>query len=338
MPRHPPVLLVLAMDIGSSSTRSALFDQTGRIVEETSASREYALSYTSDGGAELSPLRLQRAVADCLRRTLAVRRNSARLRKIPIAAVGASAFWHSLLGLDKKNRPITPVFTWADSRCTADAIQLRQKLNERAIHAQTGCMLRASFWPAKLRWLGRTRKLLFKRVTRWVSPAEWIFEKLLGATGCSHSMASATGLYDLRWKRWSAPLCEVCGVKIEQLGHLTELASGNRSRFPELRDAKIFCAIGDGAAGNLGCGAEMAGRVAINIGTSGAVRMMETNRGKAMLSTPFGLFRYAVDRNRTVVGGAVSNAGNLRRWCLRELQISETASENEQTLSRRAAA
>jgi gluconokinase len=337
MPRRPE-LLVLAMDIGSSSTRSALLDENSRLLVGTGANREYALRYTADGGAELSPVLLRRASAECLRKTLQARRASPSLRKIPIAVLGASAFWHSLLGLDRKGRAITPVYTWADSRCTDDAVRLRKEFDERKIHARTGCMLRASFWPARLRWLRRTQERLFKRVVRWVSPAEWIFEESFGATGCSHSMASATGLYDLGTKRWDAALCASCGVDIDQLGDLTKITTANRRAFSELRHAKIFTAIGDGAASNLGCGANVAGRIAINIGTSAAVRMMETNQGQTKGPTPFGLFRYAVDLDRTVLGGAVSNAGNLRHWCLRELRVSEAASHTEKTLSRAAAA
>jgi gluconokinase len=333
MPRCPE-LLVVAMDIGSSSTRSALFDENGRALAGTGASREYAVRYTADGGAELSPMLLRRASADCLRKTLQARRASPSLRKIPIAALGASAFWHSLLGLDRKGRAITPVYTWADSRCTDDAIQLRQEFDERKIHGRTGCMLRASFWPAKLCWLRRTQERLLKCVVRWVSPAEWIFEVLFGAAGCSHSMASATGLYDLRTGEWDAALCEFCGIEIDQLGDLTERATATHPAFSELRGANFFTAIGDGAAGNLGSGANASGRIAINIGTSAAVRMIERNQSR----TPFGLFRYSVDLDRTVLGGAVSNAGNLRRWCLRELRGSEAAAQTEKILSRVAAA
>src|SRR5882672_11349714 len=66
--------------------------------------------------------------------------------------------------------------------------------------------------------------------------------------------------------------------------------------------------------------------------------MMETNQGQTKGSPPFGLFRYAVDLDRTVFGGAVSNAGNLRRWCLGQLRVSDAASHTEKTLSRAAAA
>src|ERR1700682_4139420 len=97
MPRRPPEFLVLALDIGSSSTRSALFDEEGHVFATTSAYREYSVRYTAEGGAELSPLLLRRAAASCLRETLKARRDSSSLRRIPIVATGACAFWHSLL-------------------------------------------------------------------------------------------------------------------------------------------------------------------------------------------------------------------------------------------------
>src|SRR5205085_2934581 len=276
-------VLVLALDIGSSSTRSALCNERGRSRRGTDARRQYSLRYTADGGAELSPLGLRRAVQACLRETLAASR-----RKIPIGAVGGSAFWHGLLGLDRKGRPLTPIFTWADSRCATDASRLREEFDERKTHGQTGCMLRASFWPAKLRWLRRTNRRLFRKVNRWVSPADWIFEEIFGAAGTSHSMASATGLYDRRTKSWHAELCDACGVDPGKLGEVQESSRATASGFSQLKNAEIFAAIGDGAAGNLGSDADRRGRIAINVGTSAAVRMLEHNR-QHLRPIPFGL-------------------------------------------------
>ena len=291
------------------------------------ARRKYSLKYTSEGGAELSPLALRRAVSICLKETV---RHSGSKRRI--IAVSGSAFWHGLVGLDRKGQPITPVFTWADSRCTTDAEVLRRDFDERKIHAETGCMLRASYWPAKLRWVGRTNRALFRKVQRWVSPPDWIFEEAFGAVGTSHSMASATGLYDLRTKSWHNELCRACRIDPEQLGEFRESSDRCAADSSELRDARVFNPIGDGAAGNLGSGAHIPGTVAINVGTSAAVRMIDVN-GKTHV--PFGLFHYAIDRERAVVGGAVSNAGNLHQWCLRQLQIGMSEAR---ALSRTAAA
>src|SRR5207249_1552172 len=124
------------------------------------------------------PGMLRKASLDCLAKTLQVYRDDRTLRGAPILGVGTSAFWHSLIGLDENNKALTPVYTWADSRCRADAAKLRENLDEREVHARTGCMLRASFLPAKLVWLRRTQPKLFARVRKLMSPAEWLYCEL----------------------------------------------------------------------------------------------------------------------------------------------------------------
>jgi gluconokinase len=321
MPRGHAQFLVLALDIGSSSTRTALFDHQARRLPNTGASEEYSIDYRSDGAAELSPVILQRAVRRCLSATLRKCAGSRAVRRMQIGAVGGSAFWHGLIALDRNWRPLTPIFTWADSRAAGDAAGLRKKLSERTMHARSGCMLRASFWPAKLLWLRRTQPGLFRRIAFWVSPVDWIFHNLFGIQACSVSMASGTGMYDLRRRRWDGELCKVCHLKAAQLPTVTDAAALTLRLPHSLTHARVFPAIGDGAAGNLGSGADRQGIVGINVGTSGAVRMVQTNRQARQTKVPFGLFRYVVDAERSVLGGAVSNAGNLRQWCLRELRI-----------------
>lgn len=132
-------------------------------------------------------------------------------------------------------------------------------------------------------------------------------------------MASATGLYDLRIRNWHEQLCDACGLDARKLGELRDSSGKSGPAFSRLTGAQIFNAIGDGAAGNVGSAATGPGQVAINVGTSAAVRTVM--RGSE--SVPFGLFQFVLDRDRFVVGGAISNAGNLHRWCLRELRVAE---------------
>lgn len=293
MPRRSEPV-VLALDLGTSSVRSALFDVAARALPGSRASVTYRVRHSAEHGAELDPQVLLRATRHCL-----------RLTKSPLQTVAGSGFWHSLLGLDRAGNPLTPIYTWADARCAPDAAALREELDERAIQQRTGCMLRASFWPAKLRWLRRTQPRLFRRVARWVSPAEWIFEEVFLVRACSHSMASGTGLYNFATADWDRPLLELVGLTSAQLNPLRDQVES------------IFSAIGDGAASNLGSGASLPGIVAINVGTSAAVRALPTPG----TDLPFGLFRFALDQRRPLLGGAVSNAGNLRAWCLRELRL-----------------
>jgi gluconokinase len=306
---------VLAIDIGTSSVRTGLFDPRGRRLTNSFASETYRVRHSVANGAELDPAVLLRATRRCLRATL-------RLTKSPVRAISGSGFWHSLLALDRHGKPLTPIYTWGDARGAHDAAQLRTRLDERAVQQRTGCMLRASFWPAKLLWLRRTEPKLFRRVARWVSPAEWIFRELFQVEACSHSMASGTGLYNLAQRSWDDELIDLCGLTRKQLSPIAD-----DLHFP---DKTVYTPIGDGAAGNLGSDATAPGMIAINVGTSAAVRTVAAT--DAIL--PFGLFRLVIDQRRTLLGGAVSNAGNLHAWCRRELHLPRDPRTIEKALRR----
>jgi len=324
--------LVLALDIGTSSSRTALFTDDGTRLVSTTAQQAYPLKYTPDGGAELSPHVLKKAVVNCIGKTLQRYRNDPKLRRLPIAGVGTACFWHSMIGVGDKNTPLTPVYTWADSRCRPDAAHLRNEFSEKAVHARTGCMLRASFWPAKLAWLRRTRPELKVRI--WMSPAEWLYREFLGVANCSFSMASGTGLFLPDKLKWDDELLGHFGMDDTVLNVPGDESLVGCRDFAELKHVPWFPAIGDGAASNLGSGATRPGLAAINVGTSAALRVMKSG---GVVRAPFGLFCYRVDEKRFLVGGAVSNAGNLRAWCLRELKLSDDSSLLEREMAKRPA-
>ena len=324
--------LFLAVDIGTSSIRTALFDLQGRRLARSLVQREHAVSHSPAGAAELDPAILEAGFLHCLERTMP------HARRRPVTAVGMSCFWHSLIGTDHRGKVLTPIYTWADARCRDDAARLREELSERDYHRRTGCMLRASYWPAKLRWLAREKRGLFHRVARWQSPAEWLLGKYCegGSDGCAHGMATGTGLYNPSTLRWEDDLLRLCGLRLDQVPVIMDaslrLRSEHARQFPQLVEAQWWPAIGDGAAGNLGSGATRAGRAAINVGTSAAFRVMREGRNAR---SPFGLFSYRVDARRFVVGGAVSNAGNLRAWCRRELNLPESDRALDEALAAR---
>jgi gluconokinase len=329
--------LVLVFDIGTSSLRTALFTSAGERLLETTAQAAYPLHTTADSGAEASPSILKSTAENCLRKTLQVYRENHSLRDAPIIAIGGGCFWHSLLGVDENNLPLTPIITWADSRCRGEAAQLREEMSERAVHKRTGCMLRTSFWPAKLLWLRRTQPAIVDKVYLWMSPAEWLWREFAGEKAtCGLSMASGTGLLNAHTLEWDEAILARCAMAPEKLLPLSDepqlAPQGHFGDFPELRGVPWFPALGDGAASNLGCGATNPGVVAINVGTSAAVR---TVRESGPASAPFGLFCYRVDAKRQLIGGASSNAGNLRAWCLRELRLSDDPVLIEEALARR---
>jgi gluconokinase len=139
-------------------------------------------------------------------------------------------------------------------------------------------MLRSSYWPAKLLWLRRTRPKVFVRVMRWMSPAEWLQRELCGEARCSYAMASGTGLFSPATLQWEPQLLKRCHISPRKLNGLSEdplrISPRWARKFPELREALWFPAIGDGAASNLGSGATKPGVAALNCGTSAAIRVV----------------------------------------------------------------
>ena len=318
--------LILSIDLGTSSARTALFNPLGVRLPNTLAQQSYPLITDPDGRAEIDPGMLQSAVLRCLEQTLQRFRTDPTLRPRRIEAIGLSCFWHSLIGCDSTGRPLTNIITWADARPLPDAAQLRAEFDEKSLHAQTGCMLRSSFWPAKLRWYKRTQPRKFATIKQWLSPAEWLQLSLTGHAHHSVAMATGSCLFNPSKLAYDPQLLKISHLSPSQLRPLnddsTPVAGPLAKLFPELKDRPWFPGIGDGAASNLGSGATQPGFAALNVGTSAALRVV---RSSGPVTAPLGLFCYRLDPQRFLVGGAVSNAGNLRSWCLRELQLPDAA-------------
>jgi gluconokinase len=307
--------MVIALDIGTSSARATLCDPAGAPVPGAEHRVEYDAHTTVGGGVEHDPRHLADAAAACIDGVLP--------RGEDVSGIGISTFWHGLLGFDAQSRPVTPVYTWADTRSSSAADDLRRRLDARAVHDRTGCHLHSSYWPAKLRWLRSSG--LASGVRWWGSAGELLAVEWFGEGATSVSMASGTGLFDQRAGRWDPEMLEAAGIDERQLFPLRDRDAPWRdlrepwaSRWPALRRAAWFPAIGDGAASNVGSGCTRPDRVAISVGTSSAMRLIT---GLAPPATPPGLWRYRVDRKLAVTGGALSEGGNVRAWCANALRL-----------------
>jgi gluconokinase len=328
--------LVLALDIGTSSVRAAVFDASAREIENTMSRIERTLCTTQDGGAEINADEAAAQVAQAIDNTLA-RFDAANLNA-EIEIVATSCFWHSLVGVDGEGRAATPVYGWADTRAVNAAEELKRRFDERATHARTGCRFHSSYWPAKLLWLSAEQSDVYKTVARWMSFGEYVALRFFGETAVSVSMASGTGLLVTRTCTWDAELLAGLGLSSEKLSRLansdktfTRLTENYARRWPRLRHARWFPALGDGAANNIGEGCVTSERAALMIGTSGAIRVM--HEGELSASIPPELWCYRADSRRTVCGGALSDGGGLYHWMSATLAFSHEAKAAEDALA-----
>ncbi len=317
--------LILTLDLGSSSTRVILYDRHARVVAGATAHEPYEVRATVDGAAEDDPDTAIERTARCIDGALA----RAGVAAERIGGVAVDTLVSNILAVDAQGQPLTPVITYADTRNAPDADALRADLDEAVVHERTGCLLRTSYWPARLAWFRRTRPAVWRDAARFITLGEYLEWRLFGRSRVSYSVASWSGLLDRHRLAWDGPLLDHVGLTLDRLSPLVDvdeplrgLSDAYARRWPALREAPWFPALGDGAAANVGSGCTGPGRVALTMGTTGAMRIVRT----AVAAVPPGLWCYRVDREHSLVGGATSEGGNVYAWLRETLRLGDTAS------------
>jgi gluconokinase len=314
MPKAKSSEGVLALDLGTSSVRAVVYDARGAMVDATMSDLPYKVRTTDAGEVSSDPDALVKLIAQSIDAAL----KAARKEKVAILAVGVSCYWHSLMGVDRAGRPTTELLTWADTRSAQETRGMRTHFDERAYHARTGCFFHASYWPAKLRWLRATRRAAVRRTARWISLGEYLYQEFHGDVRVSHSIASGTGLLDVNRCQWDADALRLAGISADHLSPLSDWDQPARSlrpslarRWPELRELPWYLPLGDGGLANIGAGCVSPRWACATIGTSSALRVLLDRK---RVTVPWGTFVYRVDRHRYVLGGALSEGGNVVRW------------------------
>ena len=306
--------LVLTIDIGSSSLRTNLFTAQARQLVHLEAQLPYEVHTTPDGGVEIDPGALLECLFSAIDKTLEL----AGERANNIKGVGMCSLVSNVLGVDERGEPTTPIYTWADTRCAREAEELRATLSHEEVYERTGCPIHTSYLPARLLWLQRDTPGPYGRTTRWISLGDLVHLKLFGRAWQSLSVASWSGLlnrYSLTWDRNLLSHLGVSEADLPELVDVDEAVSGlpgeYAKRWHTLRDVPWYPCVGDGATGNLGSGCCTPRDLAIQVGTSGAARVLIPGTAAKI---PRGLWCYRLDRHTSLLGGALSEGGNLLDW------------------------
>jgi gluconokinase len=316
--------LILTLDIGTSSTRAMLFDAQAQPLPGLAIQEPLQMATTADGGATFEAGRLFDAVVATVDQLL----EQAGSLAGRIAAVTCDTFVGNVLGVDAAGEPITPIYTYADTRNAPDAERLRGELGEAgcaAAHDRTGTLIHTSYLPARFRWLARTQPDVLQQVRYWLSFGEFLLWKLTGQRAASYSVAAWSGLLNRRSLRWDEEWLEQLPVAVDRLSPLIDvdqplvgLSTPWAERWPALKDLPWLPAIGDGAAANLGSGCDHPDQIALTVGTTGAMRVV---LDPALERVPAGLWLYRVDRRRGLLGGATTEGGNLYAWLQENLRL-----------------
>lgn len=314
-------LSILTLDVGTSSVRTLIFDETGRQVPGLGSQLPYQVTTTAEGGVEMNADELAALAIRSLTETHGQIGESGRR----VHAFACATFWHNVLGVDADGHPTTPILHVFDTRSAGAARVLGQRIHAAAQHARTGCVLHPSYLPAKLLWLSESQPGPFRATRRWMSFGEYLFLKLFGHPVASTSMVSGSGLWNQNQNEYDAEMLSALPIDRSQLCPVSEMdqpQTGLRDEYrrlwPRFDGIPWFPALGDGACDNIGSGCITPDRFALMVGTSGALRAVCESES---LRIPAGLFCYRVDRKRFVLGGALSEGGEVFAWMKQRLAL-----------------
>jgi len=206
---------ILALDQGTSSTRSIVFDKQGNIA--ALAQRELTQIYPQPGWVEHDPMEIWRAQLDTAKEALA----KAGLAAGDIKAIGitnqreTTVVWNRRTG-----RPVYNAIVWQDRRAEPACAELRNRGMEGVIQDKTGLRIDAYFSGTKLKWIldnvagarGQAIKgeLAFGTVDSWL-----IWQLTKGREHLSDvSNASRTMLFNVHTNEWDSELLQMLDVSL----------------------------------------------------------------------------------------------------------------------------
>ncbi len=325
-------MTILVLDVGSSSVRALLFDDSAALLAQVA--RRHSFMTEPPGASTIETEVVQAGVEACIDDIL--REPQAK----NIRAVGMDTFVGNMLGIDAQGRAVTPIYTYADTRSAEDVAALASHIDLEAAHQRTGTIHHTAYQPGRLAWLRRTDPLRFAAAAEWIDVGTYLYRQWFGhgenTVPASYSAASWSGMLNraaLDWDDEWLRVLEMPRAAFPALADYTAARSGLTGKYaqcwPELRGVPFYLAVGDGAAANVGSGCVTPGRIALSLGTTAALRTVST---EALPPVPRGLWSYRVNTGLHLIGGATSEGGSIFKWVKDTLALPDDA---EQQLARR---
>ena len=266
----------IGIDLGTSGTKFLLVAADGTILAEHTET--YDVMYPESGWSEQRP-------EDWL--AAAKRGLKALLRGQDAGAVKGISFggqMHGLVALDKDDNVIRPAILWNDGRTEKQTAYFNEIIGRQKLAAYTGNIAFAGFTAPKIMWLRENEPENFAKIAKIMLPKDYLAYKLSGCFCTDYSDASGMLLLDVKNRRWSEKMCELCHITEKMLPRLYESYEAVGTLKGEIadelglsREVKVIAGAGDNAAAAVGTGVVGEGGCNISLGTSGTVFVSSEN-------------------------------------------------------------
>jgi xylulokinase len=206
---------LLGIDVGTTGTKSVVFDTRGAAVSKGYV--EYGVSLPKSDWAEQDPKVWWDAVVVSVRKAVAnLPANSHNL-----IGMGLSGQTNGIVAIDDRGNVLHPCIVWLDRRATPQAERVRKQLGEEQFHQITGVRIDPFYSIFKLLWFKEQKPREFQQTAVFLQPKDYVGYRLSGQQIIDVGSASSAGVLDVKRRKFATALLEKLDFPVEKLPKLT---------------------------------------------------------------------------------------------------------------------
>ena len=243
--------------------------------------------------------------------------------KSKVAGISFGGQMHGLVILDKEDQVIRPAILWNDGRTYEECDYLNNVIGKEKLSEYTANISFTGFTAPKILWVKNKEPENFKKIVKIMLPKDYIAYKLTGVNCTDVSDASGMLLMDVKNRRWSKEMCEICGISEEMLPKLYESYECVGTVKPEIarelgipETVKVAAGAGDNAAAAVGTGTVGDGMCNISLGTSGTIFISSEKFG---VDKNNALHAFAHADGHYHLMGCMLSAASCNKWWMDEI-------------------
>ena len=308
-------MLYIGIDLGTSAVKLLLMDGEGNI--ENIVSKEYPLYFPNPGWSEQKP-------EDWYEQSMAGMKELLEgFDKSQVAGISFGGQMHGLVILDKDDNVIRPALLWNDGRTFEECDYLNNVIGKEKLSEYTANISFTGFTAPKILWIKNKEPENFAKIAKIMLPKDYIAYKLTGVHCTDVSDASGMLIFDVKNRKWSKEMCDICGITEDQLATVYESYEAVGTVLPEIAaelgipaTVKVAAGAGDNAAAAVGTGTVGDGMCNISLGTSGTIFISSKNFGVDKYNA---LHSFAHADGSYHLMGCMLSAASCNKWWMDEI-------------------
>ena len=304
----------IGVDLGTSALKLVMMKGNGELVK--TVSKEYPLYFPRSGWSEQNPTDWFSAVKEGLKELAACADEK-------IVGISFGGQMHGLVILDKDDNVLRPAILWNDGRSTEETDYLNNVIGKEKLSKLTANIAFAGFTAPKILWVKNNEPEIFAKIAKIMLPKDYISYMLSGNFSTDYSDASGMLLLDVKNKKWSKEMIDICSISEDMLPKLYESYEPVGDIKPELakelglnEGIKIVAGAGDNAAAAIGTATVGEGACNISLGTSGTVFISSKNFGVDNFNA---LHSFAHADGNYHLMGCMLSAASCNKWWMEEI-------------------